>query len=55
MLRLRTVRAKLTALVALSIVAMLATLPLLSWMLREQLVDEVDDRVADAEKSFQAR
>ncbi len=53
MLRLRTVRAKLTALVALSIVAMLATLPLLSWMLREQLVDEVDDRVADAEKSFQ--
>ena len=53
MFRLRTVRAKLTALVALSIVAMLATLPLLSWMLREQLVDEVDDRVADAEKSFQ--
>jgi adenylate cyclase len=53
-MRLTTVRAKLTALVALSIAAMLAALPVLSWLLRQQLVDEIDDRVADAEKSFQA-
>jgi adenylate cyclase len=50
--RLKTVRAKLTALVALSILVMLATLPVLSWLLRRQLIDEVDDRVTDAEKAF---
>jgi adenylate cyclase len=50
--RLKTVRAKLTMLVALSIVMMLATLPVLSWLLHRQLVDEVDDRVTEAEKSF---
>ncbi len=50
--RIRTVRAKLTTLVAIPIVLMLATLPMLSWLLRRQLVDEVDNRVDDAEKSF---
>jgi adenylate cyclase len=52
-LRLPTVRAKLTALVALSVVVMLAALPVLSWLLHRQLVDEVDDRVTDAERAFQ--
>ncbi len=51
-LRLKTVRAKLTMLVALSIGMMLATLPVLSWLLHRQLIDEVDDRVSEAEKSF---
>jgi len=53
LLRLPTVRAKLTALVSLSVVVMLAALPVLSWLLHQQLVDEVDDRVTDAEKAFQ--
>src|SRR5579859_7016273 len=51
--RLRTVRAKLTTLVALSAVVMLAALPVLSWILHRQLVDEVDDRVTEAERAFQ--
>src|SRR5260221_6753214 len=54
LVRLKTVRAKLTALVALSGVIMLATLPLLSWLLHRQLIDEVDDRVTEAERAFQA-
>jgi adenylate cyclase len=53
LLRLPTVRAKLTALVSLSVVVMLAALPVLSWLLHQQLVDEVDDRVTDAERAFQ--
>ncbi len=52
-LRLSTVRAKLTALVSLSVVVMLAALPVLSWLLHRQLVDEVDDRVSEAERAFQ--
>ena len=52
-LRLSTVRSKLTALVLTTLVMMLATLPLLSWLLDKQLVDEVDDRVESARKSFQ--
>ncbi len=52
-LRLPTVRAKLTALVSLSVVAMLAALPVLSWLLHRQLVDEVNDRVIDADRGFQ--
>ncbi|HEY2517846.1 MAG TPA: adenylate/guanylate cyclase domain-containing protein [Polyangiaceae bacterium] len=50
--RLTTVRAKLTALVALSIVVMLAALPILSWILHGQMLDEVDDRVVEARRSF---
>ncbi len=52
--RLGTVKAKLTVLVALSIVVMLAALPILSWLLHRQMLDEVDDRVVDANKSFLA-
>jgi adenylate cyclase len=48
-----TVRAKLMALVSLAAVVMLAALPVLSWLLHRQLVDEVDDRVTDAERAFQ--
>jgi|HubBroStandDraft_1064217.scaffolds.fasta_scaffold58673_2 adenylate cyclase len=51
--RLSTVRAKLTALVSLAALAMLAALLVLSWLLRRQLVDEVNDRVAGAERGFQ--
>src|SRR5271166_2288305 len=51
--RLPTVRAKLTALVSLSTVAMLVALPVLSWLLHRQLVDEVEDRVRQAERAFQ--
>ena len=53
-LRLPTVRAKLTALVSLSIVVMFVALPVLSWLMHRQLVDEVDDRVTDAEHAFQS-
>jgi adenylate cyclase len=52
--RLKTVRAKLTMLVALSIVVMLAMLPVLSWLLHKQLLDEVDGRVVNGQKSFDA-
>ncbi|HLK37203.1 MAG TPA: adenylate/guanylate cyclase domain-containing protein [Polyangiaceae bacterium] len=51
--RLPTIRAKFTALVSLSVVVMLAALPVLSWLLHRQLVDEVDNRVTDAERAFQ--
>jgi adenylate cyclase len=54
LLRLKTVKAKLTALVGLSIVVMLAALPILSWVLHQQMIDEVDDRASDAKKSFLA-
>jgi adenylate cyclase len=53
LVRLSTVRAKLTALVSLSVVVMLAALPALSWVLHKQLVEEADDRVSDAENAFQ--
>lgn len=51
--RLRTVRAKLTALVALSALVTLAVLPLLSWFMHRQLIDEVDDRVPSAEHGLE--
>jgi adenylate cyclase len=53
MFRLRTVRAKLLSLVALSIVVTAATLPLLSWLLHKQLLDEVDDSVQNASTAYQ--
>jgi adenylate cyclase len=52
-IRLPTVRSKLTALVATTVVMMLATLPVLSWLLHKQLIDEVDNRVEEAHKSFE--
>jgi adenylate cyclase len=53
LMRLPTVRAKLTALVATTVLMMVATLPVLSWLLHKQLIDEVDDRVEEAAKSFE--
>ncbi len=53
MIRLRTVRGKLTALVLLSGVVMLAALPVLSWLLHGQLVDEGANRVSAAEGAFE--
>ncbi|MGH7272662.1 MAG: adenylate/guanylate cyclase domain-containing protein, partial [Polyangiaceae bacterium] len=53
LVRLSTVRAKLTALVSLSAVVMFAALPVLSWLLHRQLVDEAHDRMAGAERGFQ--
>jgi adenylate cyclase len=40
--------------VLLSTVVMLAALPVLSWLLHRQLVDEVDDRVRGAERAFRS-
>ena len=53
LMRLPTVRSKLTALVATTLVMMLCTLPVLSWLLHRQLIDEVDDRVEEAEEYFE--
>ncbi len=39
-------------LVALSAIAPLAAMPLLSWLMRDALVDQVDDRVEDVEQEF---
>ncbi|MEO6418784.1 MAG: adenylate/guanylate cyclase domain-containing protein [Polyangiaceae bacterium] len=50
--RLTTVRAKLTALVAFSAVVTLTALPVLSWIMHRQLIDEVDDRVPEAVRGF---
>ncbi len=52
-IRLPTVRAKLAALVATTVLLMVATLPVLSWLLHKQLVEQVHDRVKEAERSFQ--
>ena len=49
---LKTVRAKLTTLVALSAMATLAALPLLHGLMTRELVDVVDDRVPDAVKGY---
>jgi adenylate cyclase len=54
MLGLRTVRAKLTSLVLLSGVVLLAALPILYTIEQRQLVDEADDRAVAAERSFEA-
>jgi adenylate cyclase len=51
-LRLTTVRAKLTALVAFSAIVTFTALPVLSWIMDQQLVDEVDDRVPEAVRGF---
>jgi len=54
MFRLRTVRAKLLALVGLSILVTLAMLPVLGFLLREQLLEEANDRVRNARRAYQA-
>jgi len=50
---LRTVRAKLAALVLLPIVLLAVVLPVLGSLLRDELVDEADDRLVEAERAFQ--
>ena len=51
--RFRSVRAKLTALVALTAVASLAAVGVLSWVMQRQLLDRVDDRVPEAARGFE--
>jgi adenylate cyclase len=50
---LGTVRRKLTALVAFSAAAALVVLPVLSWLMHRQLIDEVDSRVPEAINGFE--
>jgi len=47
-----TVRAKLTALVGFSAIVTLAALPVLSWIMDRQLIDEVQVRVPEAVRGF---
>ena len=54
MLRLNTVRAKLATLVALPILVTVAALPVLSWLIEKQLVEQADERVVDGERAFRA-
>ena len=49
---LKSVRAKLTTLVALSALAALAALPFMHWVMTRQLIDVVDDRLPDAVRGF---
>jgi adenylate cyclase len=52
--RLRTVRLKLLSLVGLSIAVALVMLPLLSWLLHEQLREEIEHGLVNAEQAYQA-
>src|ERR1700722_17716991 len=52
--RLKSFRAKLAVLVLSSIGVMLVVLPILSTILHNQLIDEVDNRVEDAKAGFQS-
>jgi len=52
MFRLKTVRQKLLALVAMSLAVTLAMLPVLGWLLRQQLLEEANDRVKNARKAY---
>ena len=52
MFRLRTVRRKLLALVGLSVVVTLTMLPVLSWLLHKQLIEEATDRVKSARRAY---
>jgi adenylate cyclase len=51
-LRLTTVRAKLTALVGLSALATLTALPVLSWLMGREIVEQVAARVPEAVRGF---
>lgn len=52
MLRFRTVRAKLTALVGFTAAVTLVSIAVLSWLMHRQLLDEADDRVPEAIVGF---
>jgi adenylate cyclase len=51
-LRLTTVRAKLTALVGLSALTTLTALPVLSWLMSREIVEQVAARVPEAVRGF---
>src|SRR5260221_14686333 len=51
--RLTTVRRKLTALVAFSGIVTLAALPVLSWIMDRQIVEQVNERVPAAVHGFE--
>jgi adenylate cyclase len=51
--QVRTVRGKLTILVASTLGVVLVALLVLSWLLHRQVLDEVDNRVDDAKAGFQ--
>jgi adenylate cyclase len=53
-LRLRTVRSKLTALVGLTALAAILAVVVLFWLQHRQLLDEVDDRVPQAARGFES-
>ncbi len=53
MIILGTVRRKLIALVAASALAALVVLPILSWLMHRQLIDQVDERVPEAIAGFE--
>jgi adenylate cyclase len=48
----RTVRAKLTALVVFSALSAMVAVPIVSWQMREELIDRIDDRVPEAVRGF---
>ncbi len=51
---IRTVRAKLTVLVASTLGVVICAVLVLSWLLHRQVLDEVDNRVDDAKAGFQS-
>jgi adenylate cyclase len=51
--QLRTVRGKLTVLVASTLGVVIVVVMVLSWLLHRQVLDEVDNRVDDAKAGFQ--
>jgi adenylate cyclase len=51
--QLHTVKGKLTVLVASTLGVVIAVLMVLSWLLHQQVLDEVDNRVDDAKAGFQ--
>jgi adenylate cyclase len=51
--RIQTVKAKLTVLVASTLGVVIVVLMVLSWLLHQQVLDEVDNRVDDAKAGFQ--
>jgi adenylate cyclase len=47
-----TVRRKLTALVVFSALSAMVAVPIVSWQMREELIDRIDDRVPEAVRGF---
>src|SRR5205814_4219781 len=49
---LGTVRRKLTALVVFSALSAMVAVPIVSWQMRTELIDRIDDRVPEAVRGF---